>query len=60
MVKTVVLCVMLGFLVCLSGCETTAGAASGLAYTIEGAGKDTVNIFGALSGIDSWMRKNLW
>ncbi|MFH0762346.1 MAG: hypothetical protein V1925_00450 [Candidatus Omnitrophota bacterium] len=50
--------------VLISGCETAAGAAKGIAYTAEGAGKDTVNIVGGTGGVlmklDNWMRENLW
>ena len=44
----------------VSGCETTAGAAKGVACTVEGAGKDTVGLWGAIMQADSWIRENLW
>jgi hypothetical protein len=48
----------------IGGCETAAGVtkgvAYGVAYTAEGAAKDTVNLWQAIIKADKWMQENLW
>jgi len=51
-------------IILINGCETTVGAAKGVACgvgsTAEGVGKDTCNLFKFIQTVDNWMRKNLW
>lgn len=60
MIRTTCVILFLGSIILLSGCETAGGFGKGVALTVEGAGKDTCNVFGALGAADDWMRKNLW
>lgn len=57
---TVLIAVMLGAVIMLSGCETTRG----LEATVKGMGTDLYNGFyssaGFVQSADSWMKKNLW
>jgi predicted small secreted protein len=61
-----VIFLLLGLL--LSGCETTAGTAKGLAVGIggtaygagSGAVKDSKNTYNFIQGLDAWIKKNLW
>ena len=55
------------YAVVLSGCETTkgvgktaAGAAAGVASTIEGAGKDTYSLWKFVQAVDNWIKENVW
>lgn len=58
--KAVLFAVLFLCSIFISGCETAAGAAKGIAYTAEGAGKDTVGLCGAIMKLDNWIRENLW
>jgi predicted small secreted protein len=55
---------LIGFLllsiILINGCQTTAGVAKGVAYSVEGAGKDTYNLFKFIQTADKWIRENLW
>jgi hypothetical protein len=53
MIKGCALLVLIVFIFIFAGCETSKGAASGLA-------KDTQNTWDNLKGSDQWMRDNLW
>lgn len=64
MKRRYVLLVLLAAIIYLSGCQTAAGTAKGLACgvenTAEGIGKDVYATGGFLESVDSWIKKNLW
>ncbi|MFA5005619.1 MAG: hypothetical protein WC561_05825 [Candidatus Omnitrophota bacterium] len=53
MIRGCALLVLIVFMFISAGCETTKGAASGIA-------KDTHNTWDNLKDTDQWMRDNLW
>ena len=56
------------FILLLSGCETAKGFSKGVgsgvtstvAYTAEGAAKDTHTAYNLITAIDDWIKENLW
>jgi hypothetical protein len=66
--KLIYLLVLFFSLGLILGCETTKGAAKGLAYgvgytveeTSQGVKKDSIALYKFMCAADNWIKENLW
>ncbi len=46
--------------VCLNGCATAKGVATGMGETAKGVAEDAKGLWQGISKLDAWIKKNLW